>query len=90
MSLVKMSNKDDVKSENATKPPSLCTILPYDFHRFTNYTITDFGCQISLGWQIEQKNMHKGRISINQENIQSGHYSLELTPNDGKIQVQTF
>ena len=38
-----------------------------------------------LGWQIEQKNMHKGTISIDQENIQSGHYALELIPNSKNI-----
>ena len=36
---------------------------------------------LPVGWQIEQKNMHKGSISIGQENAQAGLHSLELTPN---------
>jgi alpha-N-arabinofuranosidase len=34
------------------------------------------------GWQIEQKNAHKGDISINQEHAQTGRNSLELIPSD--------
>jgi hypothetical protein len=33
----------------------------------------EFAGNLPSGWQIEQKNMHKGAISIDQESIQSGH-----------------
>ena len=40
---------------------------------------------LPLGWQIEQKNIHKGAISIDQESTQSGNYSLELAPNSENV-----
>ncbi len=40
---------------------------------------------LPVGWQIEQKNMHKGSISIGQEHAQAGRHSLELAPNDENI-----
>jgi alpha-N-arabinofuranosidase len=60
---------------------SFAAVTAAEENLLANPGFEDVADALPLGWQIEQKNMHKGTISIDQENIQSGHYALELTPN---------